>query len=117
VSLICLLHNAFHGLVIVNLCQVKYRKSANPLFHSIFGRDCGLHYALDQVTQRLAQMVETVTGLDCIQIVSAAGTVMISNPTAVLTSNSGASKYPASKRRLTTYGPTTSGIRFLLTHT
>lgn len=38
--------------------------------------DCTM---LDQVAQRLGQKVETVIGLDCIQVITAAGTVMISN--------------------------------------
>lgn len=34
---------------------------------------------LDDIAQRLGQPVKTVMGLDCVEVVTAAGTVMISN--------------------------------------
>lgn len=34
---------------------------------------------LDEIARRLGQPVKTVMGLDCIEVVTAAGTVVISN--------------------------------------
>lgn len=62
-------------------CRAARLKETMGLFVDIdaVGAEIAGCSMLDEAAQRLGQPVKTVLGVDCIEVVTAAGTVMISN--------------------------------------